>query len=154
MRRFAQIALAVASLACGRPRVDSVAPGHLVGSWQDDYGIRYIISDTLWFQRPGARYEVSHWDREGQFMLARNGMGNPADGGLYSRIDWVVLQGMPPWEWAFCLATWDAPSAGGAAQAPPADRANPRTGCGGHPFSRMRRLPPDSASLPALRPYP
>lgn len=140
--------------ACAGPRPAPVAPAELIGSWEDDYSIRYTISDTLWFQRPGARYLILRWDADSGYLVARNGKENPADGGLFSRIDWVVLPGMAPWEWAFCLATWDAPSAEGAARAPLTDRANPRTGCGGHPFSRMRRLPADSSGLPAPNAYP
>jgi hypothetical protein len=146
--RFA-IALTVAGLpGCAAPEEVAVAPPELVGSWEDDYGIRFNISETLWLQRPSAVYRVTRWDASARFLVARNGPDNPTDAGLYTRIDWVRLEGGDPWEWAFCLATWDANSAEGAALAPATDRDQPRTGCGGYPFSRMRRVPADSAPLP------
>ena len=123
-------------------------PAELAGSWQDDYGIRYEITDSTWRQLPAATYLVEQWERPGLWLVARNAAGNPSDGGRYTRIDWVILDSMLPWRWAFCLAIWDAPTAEAARRAPASDRANPRTGCGGHPFSRMRRPGADSAGVP------
>jgi hypothetical protein len=117
----------------------------LTGAWQDDYGIQYEITDSTWRQLPSATYLVEQWEGPGQWLVARNAPGNPSDSGRYTRIDWVMLDSMPPWRWAFCLAIWDAPTAESARLAPASDRANPRTGCGGHPFSRMRPPAPDSA---------
>jgi hypothetical protein len=112
----------------------------LVGDFEDDYGIRYHLSPDLWHQRPDSRYHVVQWDSVGQYLIARNDATNPADGNLWTRIDWLPLEGMPPWEWAFCLTVWNAPSEDEARETAPADRSSPRTGCGGFPFSRMRRM--------------
>src|SRR5690606_28371723 len=61
------------------------------------------------------------------------------DGGLWTRIDWVELSDMDPWQWGFCIAAWDAPTADSAAAVAVARRDTPRTGCNGRPFTRMRR---------------
>lgn len=153
MPRLAWCGIVLILAGCGGPAVAPQAPAALLGDWVDDYGIRYQIMDTLWVQQPSARYRVVEWQVGERYLVARNGAENPADGGLYTRIDWVELEDAAPWEWAFCLATWDANSAAGAAVAPGSDRTQPRTGCGGHPYSRMRRVPPDSMELPG-RGYP
>ena len=143
------IALVLAAVVtCAAPDPPGHAPTGLLGDWIDDYGIRYEISDTLWLQQPSSVYRVRHWELDGQFLVAQNGPENPADGGLYTRIDWVPIPELAPWEWAFCMATWDANSAEGAAVAPSPDREHLRSGCGGHPFSRLRRVPADSVNLP------
>jgi len=150
-RRTALLLVALAS--CAPPGTEGHAPAALSGEWVDDYGIRYLIADTLWLQRPSAAYRVIRWEAEEQFLVAQNDPDNPADGRLFTRMDWVPLQESAPWEWAFCMATWDANSAEGAAMAPIPDREHLMEGCGGHPFSRMRRIPADSADLPG-RGYP
>lgn len=71
-------------------------------------------------------------------MIAQNDLDNPGDGGLWTRIDWLPLRGMSPWEWGFCLSAYKAVSAAAAESTRVARRETPRTGCNGHPFSRMR----------------
>ena len=69
-----------------------------------------------------------------------------------ARIDWVELDSVG-FAWAFCYAVYDAPELSGALAAPSSDRATPRSGCGGFPFSRMRSLeaPPSSRGTGAQR---
>lgn len=114
------------------------APRDLVGTWHDDYGSTHAVSDSLWVQHGNARYEIVRWDSAGQFAIARNASTNRDDGGTFTRIDWLKLEGMPPWTWAFCLTTWNAPTADSALAHAPARRDTPRTGCGGFPFTRLR----------------
>ena len=52
----------------------------------------------------------------------------------------MALPGMPPYEWAFCLSAWDAPTQADAERADIARRDTPKTGCNGYRFSRMRRV--------------
>lgn len=111
----------------------------LKGAWRDDYNVRYAISDTLFRQGARLRYHVLSWHEGEQFLIARNDASNPADRGLYTRIDWMELPGMPPYTWAYCLTAYRAPSADSARATPPADRNNPRKGCNGFPFTRMAR---------------
>jgi hypothetical protein len=108
-------------------------PPTVPGSFVDDYDSRHTITDTSWTHHPATRYRIARWDSAGRFLIARNGDST------WSRIDWMTLEGMAPWQWAFCIATWDAPSADSAARVTIARPGAPRTGCNGFPFTRMRR---------------
>lgn len=114
-------------------------PVALVGDFVDDYGIRYSISAAEWFQKPQARYRIDHADTTAGYLIARNDDNNPGEKGRWSRIDWITLDGMRPFEWAFCLSAYDAPTREAAEAVALARRDTPKTGCGGYPFSRMRR---------------
>jgi len=105
----------------------------------DDYGIQYSISAEAWFQHPVSTYRVVQWRSDAQYLIAQNDAANPSDAGLWTRIDWVVLSDMPPYEWAFCMSAYAAPTAAEAESTTTAQKASPRTGCNGHPFSRMQR---------------
>lgn len=114
----------------------------------DDYGTGHTIDDSLWVHGPRNRYHLVEWHPESGFVLARNDVANVADGGRYDRIDWLMLRDGNEWTWAFCIATWDAPSLAAARAVTLADTTNPRSGCGGYPFTRMRRsatAPPPGA---------
>ncbi|OZC01570.1 hypothetical protein [Rubricoccus marinus] len=128
------------------PRTASGAPAALLGAFVDDYGIAYEITDREWVQRPNAHYRIVRWAPEDRYLIAQNDAANPTDGGLWTRIDWVPLAGMAPYEWAFCLSVYDAPTPGAAAASGDADPSVPRTGCGGYPFSRMRRVAPGDST--------
>lgn len=117
-------------------------PAALVGDFIDDYGIRYSIAGAEWFQRPRARYRIHRVDTIAKFLIAQNGSDNPAEKGLWSRIDWVTLPSMAPFGWAFCLSAYDALTSEAAEAITVARKETPRTGCNGHPFSRMRRATP------------
>ncbi|MFT5514690.1 MAG: alpha-L-fucosidase 2, partial [Rhodothermales bacterium] len=116
-------------------------PGALQGQFQDDYGIRYSVSEQEWQHHGYARYRVEYWNHEAQYLIAQNHAGNPTGAGLWTRIDWMQLD-MPPFSWAFCLTEYEADSADEAAAAGPPNRDEPRTGCGGYPFSRMKPAVP------------
>ncbi|QNN71039.1 hypothetical protein [Thermomonas carbonis] len=115
-------------------------PATMLGDFVDDYGIGHRVTEGEWLQRPDTRYRVVAWHPEAQFLIARNDAGNRSDAAKWTRIDWVALPGMPPYEWAFCLSAWDAPTQADAERADIARRDTPKTGCNGYPFSRMRRV--------------
>jgi hypothetical protein len=129
-------------LACARNA--NTAPVTQLGEFADDYGIRYRITESEWTQLPRARYHIVKWAPAAGYLVARNDPANPSDGGLWTRIDWVPLTGMPPYEWAFCLSVYKAPTQAAAETSSVARKDTPRTGCNGHPFSRMRRQPTGS----------
>ncbi len=114
-------------------------PSFLQGEFEDDYGIKYSIDQNAWRQLPRAKYHVLKWAANDQYLIARNDEANPGEAGLWTRIDWVELSGMPPFAWGFCVSAYDAISAEAAESVDIARRDTPRTGCNGHPFSRMRR---------------
>ena len=115
-------------------------PTMLLGDFVDDYDIDHRIGTNEWLQRPGTRYRVVAWHANAQYLVARNDAGNRADAGKWTRIDWIALPGMPPWEWAFCLSAWNAATQAEAERVTIARRDTPKTGCNGYPFSRMRRV--------------
>jgi hypothetical protein len=115
-------------------------PSELKGEFKDDYGIRYTINDSMWIQHPNIKYQVISWNNAGQYLLARNDKNNPSEKGLYTRIDYMSFINMEPFHWGFCLTVYDAKNLEEAKSKPAADRGNAKKGCGGFPFSRMKRL--------------
>jgi hypothetical protein len=115
------------------------APRGLLGTWADDYGSRHAVTDSLWSHEGANKYETIRWDSAGQFAIARNAASNTTDTGRFTRIDWMPLEGMAPYMWAFCLSIWDAPTADSALRVTTARRESPRTGCSGFPFTRLKR---------------
>ena len=112
----------------------------LLGEFEDDYANRYTITATEWFQHPRSRYRIVKWHPTDRYLIAQNDPANPSGGGLWTRIDWLGLSGMPPYTWGFCLSAYAAASPAAAESTAVAQRSTPLTGCGGFPFSRMRRL--------------
>lgn len=115
------------------------APGWMKGDFEDDYAIRYTISDSVWQQLPGGRYVIIRHHVKEQYLVARNDWTKGSGAGLYTRIDYMKFDNMPPWEWGYCLTVYDAPNDKAAETAAGADRENPKKGCNGFPFSRMKR---------------
>lgn len=136
------IALAIFNKANGgvrNVRQDSIPKG-LVGNFIDDYGIRYTITDSLWTQLLNTKYHILQWNLREQYIIARNDASNPSDTSLYTRIDYMNFENMEPWRWGFCLTIYNARATTLAETAAPADRKNPKKGCNGFPFSRMKRV--------------
>ena len=111
----------------------------LLGNFTDDYQIRYTITERSFTQHPGVKYNLLSYNQKEQYFIAQNDAGNVSDGGLYTRIDIMRFSNMEPWRWGFCLTAYQAPSRQAAIQTAAADRSNPKKGCGGYPFSRMKR---------------
>lgn len=149
---FAALLIAATTSGCAHAPAQIATsdgpPPMVLGTFEDDYDIRYTISEREWFQHPRARYRIVRWNRQGQYLIAQNDAANPGEGGRWSRIDWMPLSGMRPFTWGYCLSAFDAPSADAAEATTTARREDPRTGCNGFPFSRMRvvsgKLPPRS----------
>jgi hypothetical protein len=140
------IILSLASNSCTPAKAVHAAstqrmPAMLKGNFVDDYDIHYTVNDSLFFMLPKAKYHILRWDTAGQYFIARNDMANPSEKGLYSRIDYMYFEHMEPWKWGFCLTVYDAPDDKTAETQAIADRKNPRKGCNGYPFSRMKLQP-------------
>ena len=116
------------------------APEMFVGKFTDDYGIKYTITDSVWTQLPRTSYHIIKWNAKEQYIVAKNDAANPGEGGLYTRIDYMQFSNMEPWRWGFCLSVYDAPTDAIAETTAKADRQNPKKGCNGFPFSRMKRV--------------
>ncbi len=111
----------------------------LIGDFTDDYGIRYSISDSLWVQHPGIKYHIIKWNRKAQYLISRNDSNNTSEANLYTRIDFMSFQNMAPFLWGFCLTVYNAKTKKEAINKAQADRQHPKNGCGGFPFSRMKK---------------
>jgi hypothetical protein len=109
-----------------------------IGQFFDDYGSMQTVSATEWRQGAYARYQIVAWDTVARYLIARNDSANPTAGGRWTRIDWVPLDGMPPWRWGFCFSAYGAETREAAEATRIARPETPRTGCNGHPYSRLR----------------
>jgi hypothetical protein len=117
---------------------DSI-PAQLKGDFMDDYGIRYSISDRVWIQQPNIKYHIIRCNRKEKYLIARNDHQNPSEAGLYTRIDYMSFDNMAPYLWGFCLTVYNAKTDSLAATTAQADKKNPKKGCNGFPFSRMKK---------------
>ncbi|TMI62794.1 MAG: hypothetical protein E6H07_15415 [Bacteroidetes bacterium] len=115
-------------------------PAFLKGTFGDDYGEQYTINDTIWLQQPSLKYHIIICDTTEQYILVQNDKTNKTNGGLFTRIDYMNFTGMEPYHWGFCLTIYNANTLETAKATIIADRKNPKIGCNGFPFSRMKRL--------------
>jgi hypothetical protein len=113
-------------------------PAYLLGKFTDDYGITYNITNTVWEQEPGGKYTILKYDSTMQYFIAKNITAGSKEAGLYARIDVMKFENMAPYTWGFCYTVYQAKTFAKAKEAAAADRQNPRKGCGGFPFSRMK----------------
>jgi hypothetical protein len=111
-----------------------------LGNFTDDYKIRYTISPTTFIQHPGVKYNILSYNKKEEYIIAQNDSGNISDAILFTRIDLIRFSNMEPWHWGFCLTAYQAPNMKAALNTSPPDRENPKKGCGGYPFSRMKRV--------------
>ena len=145
MRRLGTVALAWALCAGATEVADAQVvrgdpPSFMVGHFVDDYGIRYSITPDSWTQGREARYSVVAWDQAARQVLVRSSVATAAGSDLWTRIDWVELDGPDgEYPWAFCYGAYDQGGREAAQSAPASERRSPRTGCNGFPFSRMKR---------------
>jgi len=112
------------------------------GKFVDDYGGAHEVTDSTWHQGRNAVYRIVKWDSAGRYVIAQNGESNPTAPGRWTRIDWITLDGMPPYTWAFCYSAYDAPTADSAEATSVARPGTPRTGCNGFPYSRLKPATP------------
>jgi len=147
MIRFAIVLIIFSSFTIGQQDAKSnshavlkdTIPAMFLGDFKDDYGIAYTLTDSLFTQHPGIKYHIIKWNLKDNYFIAKNDAANPSEQNLYSRIDFMQFTGMEPFKWGFCLTVYDAPTDSIAETKAVADRQNPRKGCGGFPFSRMKR---------------
>ncbi|MEM6337047.1 MAG: hypothetical protein AAF752_10795 [Bacteroidota bacterium] len=144
---FSVVSVLLILVGCA-PR--GVAPGEgppalVLGTFEDDYGSTYAITETTWHHQGYARYEIHSWmsGADKGYLVAQNAEDNPSAGGAWTRIDWVRLDDMAPYTWAFCLSAYEAATREEAASTTLARTDTPRTGCNGYPFSRMRKVTED-----------
>lgn len=134
--------IAVIPIACSSLSNRSGSPEPIViGQFIDDYNANHILSASEWRHGTRSRYHIVKWNAREQYFIAQNDSLNPGDGRLWSRVDWMRLDGMAPWTWAYCMSAFKAPTADSAESTRVVNRSTPRTGCSGFPFTRMRSRP-------------
>jgi hypothetical protein len=115
-------------------------PSYVLGSFIDDYGGHHTISSDEWKQGDEDRYHIVRWNSDGRYLIAENSNTSPASLGRWTRIDWVRLDNLPPYAWAFCFSAYEMKTAAAAESAMVAKVETPRNGCNGYPFTRMRAV--------------
>jgi hypothetical protein len=110
----------------------------ITGEYTDDYDIKHSITETTWQQDTLNTFHLLKWNYEDLYIIAKNDSANPSQKGLFSRIDITSLRDQEPYEWGFCLSTFDAASIEGAEKSAAADGENLKEGCNGYPFSKMK----------------
>jgi hypothetical protein len=118
--------------------VEGTPPAYVLGSFVDDYGGHHTISPSEWVQGRDDRYRIVRWNADAHYLIAENNSTGPASLGRWTRIDWVPLDGLPPYRWAFCFSAYEMKTAAAAESSMVAKTATPRDGCNGYPFTRMR----------------
>jgi hypothetical protein len=107
----------------------------IVGSYEDEFGTEHVITEEVWTQTyPGAAPLTFEIDTFGaDWLVAQNGPDNAYSPDLWSRFDWVEVDG----DLYYCQTAYDAPDAASAEAATPADTTDVDAGCGGFPFSML-----------------
>jgi hypothetical protein len=114
-------------------------PDFMKGTWSDDYEINYKIDDQTWEMGSEITFHVIEWNDNENYIIVENDKSNAFNAGQYSRIDYIFLNDMKSYEWAFCLTAYDKATEGDARNTSAADGENPKSGCNGFPFSRMKK---------------
>ncbi|MGV3707855.1 MAG: hypothetical protein ACO1Q7_03370 [Gemmatimonas sp.] len=130
--------LPASTAATNPPTAAAIPPAWMLGQFEDDYGGSFRVTPQELVQLPRGRFRIVQWNIAGQYFIAQNDSLNRSDPGKWTRIDWMPLDGMAPYRWAFCFSAWNAATRALAESAPSANRTVPRTGCAGFPFTRMK----------------
>lgn len=133
------ILLLNACASIGKSPKYQALPEWMKGHFTDDYGIGYTISDSLFSMGRSTSFHILKWNEKDKYLLTQNDTANKSEKGLYTRIDYTNFSGMEPYMWGFCFTVYDAKDRKSALNAAQADRNNPKKGCNGYPFSRMKR---------------
>ncbi len=130
-------------------QADATPPAIVLGTFEDDYGALYEITDTTW-THGSSRYRIEAWHPDERFLLLTSERDSAGSDPVreWLRIDWVLFdrtgetpEGPESWAWGYCMAVWTATSAAEARGVPTSDRDAPRVGCGdGFPFTRMQPI--------------
>lgn len=118
--------------------VDGTPPAYVLGSFVDDYGGHHTINARAWKQGRNDEYRIVRWNADAHYLIAENNSTGPASLGRWTRIDWVKLENMAPYGWAFCFSAYEMKTAAAAESSMVAKAGTPRSGCNGYPFTRMR----------------
>ena len=141
MHRFLYIFTMLILFGCSQSsKISSQPSATFLGNFEDDYGIEYKITAKQFIQEPRITYNIIEWNTKEQYIITQNAADNPSEANLFTRIDYVEFKNRKPFTWGFCYTTYNAASAKIAKATAAADKTNPKKGCGGYPFSRMKKM--------------
>ena len=149
MSHITKLRIAVATLGFAIAGVPAGAqeapPAALLGDFADDYGNTYSVTAKEWRQgAAGGVYHIIAWHPRERYMIVHNAPENTSHPDRYSRIDWVTFADQPEYSWGFCYSAYKEATPEAAEAKGKVDRAAPKTGCNGFPFSRMKSRTPTS----------
>ncbi len=107
------------------------------GDFEDDYGSQYSINDVRWIQ-DSIFYSIEEHNPTEEYFVIQQIQPDP-ETKIFIRVDYMLFDDMEPYLWGYCYTIYDTTSHQEAISAASADRSNPRKGCNGFPFSRMKR---------------
>lgn len=108
-------------------------PIDILGDWVDEWDTAYTIDDEVWAQGDYT-FWLTQWSADAGWAVAQNDDANAYSPGLWSRFDWVTVDGAV---W-YCQTAFDAPTEADALAVPAADSADPAaSGCSGFAWTRM-----------------
>jgi len=120
--------------------IEPMIPSYIIGTFEDDYEIKYQITDSTFRMNEQTIIHIKEWNLQESYFVGQNDSLNIYDPLLYSRIDWIKLEKMLPYSWAFCMSYYNSISLDSTKVDPIVDRTQPKSGCNGHPFSRMKPI--------------
>jgi len=146
MRQFNSILLLVLSCglfaACGDTAEDhehnngTSTPLEIVGEYTDNFDSSHVITATTYTLSfvgvdNASVFNIEDWDNDIQAMVAQNDEDNEFSAGLYSRFDWVTVEG----QLYICQSSFDSASHAAADEVDRPDDSDPaKSGCGGTDF--------------------
>jgi hypothetical protein len=104
----------------------------IVGSYTDDFDGEHTITNATWTSG-GSVYNISQFDNEANYVIARNDEGNEYSPCAWSRFDWTESEG----DIYFCQSAFAAESEDAALETEPADAEDLEEGCSGFPWSKL-----------------
>ena len=143
-RSFFLLLTILGCIACGESDDESTAnemeitEPEIIGTYIDNYMANHVISATTWTQTYSGGmpsiFNIRTVDNDQDFMIAENDATNEYSPSLFSRFDWITVDGAL---W-YCQTAYDAESAEAAEATPAADATDPSmSGCGMSPWSQL-----------------
>jgi hypothetical protein len=111
------------------PVADSLT---IVGSYTDNFDGEHVITNATWTSGSSV-YNISQFDNDEGYVIARNDESNAFSPCAWSRFDWTESEG----DLYFCQSAFAAETEDAALETEPADATDLEKGCSGFPWSQL-----------------
>ena len=119
-------------VAGGAGGAASVSEGlAIVGRYTDDFDGEHVITNSIWTNY--GIYNISQFDNEERYVIARNDESNMSSPCAWSRFDWAYDGD----DLYYCQSAYAAESEEAALDSEPADAEDLEKGCSGFPWSQL-----------------